>query len=103
MTANPSTPARPRRRGLTAAALVTLAALTGACAKQADGPNAQTDGGKDPKFEATAQFLAAAVKQSKAKPYKFDFGFDISVAGESINADHLMSGQVDGKQSAVTM
>lgn len=103
MTANPLTPARPRRRGLTAVALVTLAALSGACAKKADGPTAQTDGGKDPKFEATAQYLAAAVKQSKAKPYKFTFGFEISVEGQSINADHLMSGEVDGHQASVSM
>jgi hypothetical protein len=104
MTAFPPTTTRPRRRGLTAVALVALAALAGACAQKADdGPTAQTDGGKDPKFQATAQYLAAAVKQSKAKPYKFTFGFDISVAGTDLSADHLMSGQVDGRQAAVTM
>ncbi len=106
MTAIPPTRGRGRRGPcLPTLALVVVTALAGACAQKAseNGIDARTDGGKDPKFQATAQYLAAAVKQSQATPYKFTFGFNLSVAGQHMDASHLMSGEVDGRQSSITL
>jgi hypothetical protein len=109
MQPEPLTPTRPRRgrRALAPVLALLLAGAATACAQEAGGGlDARTggspDGGSTP-FAATADYLASAVDNSQAQPYRFQMGMDMGVGPIQAEVPDLATGQRDGDRSSLRM
>jgi hypothetical protein len=102
---------RPMGRLRRAAAPVLVLALVGgaaACAKDAGDTVTQTkvDGGEgdqSSEFSATAAYLSTIAESSAAEPFRMELDFAIDAAGENVELDNMMTGEVDGDQSSIHM
>jgi hypothetical protein len=106
------TPTRrgPRRRLRRVAAPALVLALVGgaaACAEDAGDDVTQTkvdgggsDSGNNSNFSATAAYLSTVAESSAAEPYRVSMDFSIDAAVEHVNADDMMTGEIDGDQAS---
>jgi hypothetical protein len=110
------TPARPRprtgrlRRAAAPALVLALVGGAAACAKDAGDTVTQTKIGEDDgqapepsEFAATAAYLSDVAESSAAEPYRIEMDFSIDAAGEHVDADNMMTGEIDGEQAAFHM
>ncbi len=106
-TATTARDSRVRRGGRRAGVAAALAAalVGGACAQEADGPDAAT-GAELGEFAATNEYLAGVAEATDGLTYRMsmDMAMTISAEGESMDmGGALMTGEVDGDVSAMTM
>ena len=97
-------PWRGVRRAGVAAALAT-ALVGGACAQEADGPDAAT-GGDLGEFAATSEYLADVAEATEGLSYRMSMDMTMSVDAEDEAMEvggRFMTGEVDGDLSAMTM
>jgi hypothetical protein len=99
---------RPRRRRLRrgAAPALVLALVGGAaaCAQESGDTVTQVDvekEGDQSQFSATAAYLSTVAEQSAAEPYRIEMDFAIDAAGEHLDVDNMMTGEIDGEQASM--
>ena len=92
-----------RRAGVAAALAAAL--VGGACAQEADGPDAAT-GGDLGEFAATSEYLADVAEATEGLSYRMSMDMTMSVDAEGEGMEvggRFMTGEVDGDLSAMTM
>ena len=92
-----------RRAGVAAALAAAL--VGGACAQEADGPDAAT-GGDLGEFAATSEYLADVAQATEGLSYRMSMDMTMSVDAEDDGMEvggRFMTGEVDGDLSAMTM
>ncbi len=91
------------RRGAAPALVLALVGGASACAQESGDTVTQTkvekDGGQS-QFSATAAYLSTIAEESAAEPYRIEMDFAIDAAGEHLDVDNMMTGEIDGEQAS---